>query len=137
MSFHVISIIVYNSLKSCLKTIVSKAIKKTIKFALRNDQERRVVIIKSDALSSCSLVKSIAFVAGKIDIYQMHRFASSNVEKICFTSASKSTLGRISKTLEWRRHVALSTSICINHHRHSIYTKSRASPHRRLNQSWR
>jgi hypothetical protein len=50
ISFHVISIIASIILKLCLKT-TSKQTTKTIKFAIRINQETRVLIIKNDASS--------------------------------------------------------------------------------------
>jgi len=69
VSFYVISIIVFTILKSCLKIIDKQSTLKTIKFAIRKNQRKRVNIIKIDALSQCSSIVFIAFVACEINNY--------------------------------------------------------------------
>jgi len=97
INFYVIFIIVSTTLKSCLK-LIDKQTTKTIKFVIRKKQEKRINIIKIDALSQCSSIASIAFATCKINNYQMLRFASSNVEKISFRFISEISSKKISKT---------------------------------------
>ncbi len=96
ISFYVISIIVYISLKLYLKTL-SKQVFKTVKFAIKIGQRKHVNIIKIDASSQCSSATSIVFIACDINDYRILRFAEPLVEKIYFRLISKISSKNVSK----------------------------------------
>ena len=97
ISFHVISITVYISLKLYLKTS-SKQTFKTMKFAIKIGQRKHVNTTKIDASFQCSFATFIAFIACEINDYWMLRFAESVAKKICFRLISKISLENVSKT---------------------------------------
>lgn len=64
----------------------------------------------------------------QLNDYRMLRFARSNVKKISFRFTLEIDLEKTLETLEWRRHVALSTS----HRYYSHCIKIMTSCRRRL-----
>ena len=123
--------------KSCLKTSTTKQrFKKTIKFA-KMSQKKTFSSVKLDRISQISHREMTA--NSVLSNANWHR-------KCAFNNASKMTYcpEKITKTLEWRRHVALSIASTASAQDHtSMYRhanksyKALKSRRRRLNQLWR
>lgn len=107
VSFHVTAITASTALKSCLKTISKGTTKhaKSVQFAMGNDQGKRVITTKNNALSHPSPTSSVHL----LNNYRMLRFAGPEAEKIRFRFAldmTKKASENIPETPAWRRNAA-------------------------------